>query len=231
MKLACLFSGGKDSTFALYRILQEKHEIVCLLTMKSKRKDSYMYHLPNIHLAEYSAQALDIPLIFSETSGEKEKELIELEKELLALKKSQGIKGVVSGAVASNYQKERIDNICKKLKLKSIAPLWHKDEKELVEEMLANGFKIMIVGVAAAGLDEKWLGMELNEKSLKELIKLKEKYGVSLVGEGGEFETLVIDCPIFKKKINVIESEKKFSGTSGELVIKKIELIEKGKGD
>lgn len=227
MKLVCLFSGGKDSTFALYKAMQEKHEIVCLLTMKSKRKDSYMYHFPNIHLAEYSAQALDIPLIFSETSGEKEKELIELEEELLALKESQGIEGVVSGAVASNYQKERVDKICKKLGLKSIALLWHRDEKELIEEMLANGFRIIIVGVAAAGLDENWLGKELNENSLRELIKLKEKYGVSLVGEGGEFETLVLDCPIFKKKIKVIESEKKFSGTSGELVIKKAELAEK----
>lgn len=227
MKLACLFSGGKDSTYALFKALQEGHEIVSLVTMKSKRSDSYMFHLPNIELTEYSAEALDLPLLFSETSGEKEKELIELEEVLRDLNEREGIEGVVSGAVASKYQKERVDKICEKLNLKSIAPLWEKDEEELMQELLKEKFEVMVVGVAAAGLDENWLGRVLDETALKELAHLKGKYGVSSVGEGGEFESLVLDCPLFKKKLEVVKAEKKWNGIRGEYNISEIKLLEK----
>lgn len=227
MKLVSLFSGGKDSTFAIHKARQERLEVVCLLTMLSENDSSYMFHTSNIKLAEYSAACLDLPIIFVGTKGEKEKELDDLEKILQDLKKSIGIEGVLTGAIKSNYQKERIDKICKKLHLKSVAPLWHQDEESLIRELLSSKFKLIFIAVAAAGLDESWLGRPLDEKALQDLISLNKKYGVSLVGEGGEFETLVLDAPIFKKQIKIEKAERKWEGSRGEFIIKKVSLIEK----
>ncbi len=227
MKVCVLFSGGKDSTFALMKAKDEGNEIACLVTIKSRRNDSYMYHLPNIHLTELLAKALDLPIVFAESSGEKEKELIELEKILKDAKNSFKIEGVVSGAIASSYQKERVDKICSDLGLKSIAPLWHRNQKELLEEMIESRMKIIFVGTYAAGLDEKWLGRVLDKNALRDLIEVEKKYKINLSGEGGEFESLVIDCPLFSKKLNVLESETEIKGLKTELKIKKAELAEK----
>ncbi len=227
MRTAALFSGGKDSLFSIYRAMKQGHEIVTLITIMPKRHDSYMYHVPNVHLTEYGAQAMDLPLIEKESSGKKEKELEDLKEILKDVKKELKIEGVISGANASRYQSERIAKICDDLKMKSITPMWQEDEETLIKEMIDLGFKIIIVGVGAGGLDENWLGKMLDEKALEELKKLKEKFGISLVGEGGEFETFVIDSPLFKKKIKIIETEKKWQGSWGELKIKKAELVKK----
>ena len=225
MKLAVLFSGGKDSAYALFKAFNAGHGIISLVTIKAKSTDSYMYHLPNIHLTEFAARAMDLPLVIVETPGEKEKELLELEQILRSLKEEKKIEGVLSGAIASQYQKERVDKICQDLSLESVAPLWHKNQLELMNEMLENKFEIIIVGVAAAGLDESFLGRKIDDKLLAELVELNKKYSINIAGEGGEFETLVTNCPMFKKRIKIIETETEWDGSRGELKIKKVELV------
>ncbi|MBS3063749.1 MAG: TIGR00289 family protein [Candidatus Diapherotrites archaeon] len=227
MRFVSLFSGGKDSTYALYWALREGHQLASLLTIRSSYAESYMYHLPNIHLTEVAAEAMGFPLVVAETSAGKEAELQVLEDSLADLKESQGIEAVVSGAFASRYQKERVDRICEKLGLESLAPLWGRDGEDLLNDMLAAGFKFMLVAVAAQGLDEKWLGRLIDEKAVSDLKALHEKYQVSLVGEGGEFESLVVDCPLFRKKIEVVSAEKKWDGCRGELAIKETRLAPK----
>ena len=223
MRLGALVSGGKDSVLALYRAQQMGHEITVLGTMVSKRSDSYMFHIPNIHITDYLAQALEIPLITAETEGIKEKELTDLKK----LMESMEVEGIVTGAIASTYQKQRIDNICKELKIESIAPLWHQDPLTLMKELIDEKFKVVFVGVSAFGLDETWLGKELTPKSLQKLVELNEKYQVSLVGEGGEYESLVLDAPNFKKRIEILESESSYENSCGVLTIKRAKLVDK----
>ncbi len=225
MKLAALFSGGKDSVYALHCAKQQDHSIECLVTIHSTYKNSYMYHLPNIQLTELSAQAMDLPLLIGKTSEGKEKELGILKEILLELKEKIGINGIVSGALASEYQKKRVDRIAFELGLKSLAPLWHCNQLQLLEEMLKTKLEIIIVGVYAAGLNENWLGRKLDWKSLAELKKLKEKFNISLAGEGGEFETLVTNAPFFKKRIKIKKAVKKWDGVRGELEIKKAILV------
>ncbi len=227
MRLACLFSGGKDSTFALFNALKQGHSIAALVSIKSPASDSFMYHLPNIHLTEKAAAAMEMPLVVGEAEKGKEAELWVLKELLGELKEKQKIEGVLTGAIASNYQKKRVDLICKKLKLQHIAPLWHREQAALMLEMLQNGFKIMVTAVAAHGLDEKWLGRIIDENALHELVELQGKFSVNPAGEGGELESLVLDCPLFKKKIMVLESEKRWDGVRGELVIKKVDLVGK----
>ena len=223
MRLAALVTGGKDSILALYRAQKMGHTIEVLATMIPERSDSYMFHFPNIHLTDYIAKALEIPLVKAPTSGIKEKELDDL-KRLLA---SLDVDGVVTGAIQSTYQKQRIDRICEELGIESVAPLWHQDPHELMKELIAHKFKVIIIGVYAYGLDQTWLGKEITPESLEKLVELNKKYQISLVGEGGEYESLVLDAPIFKKRIEILEAEASYENNSGVLVVKKAKLVDK----
>jgi diphthine-ammonia ligase len=228
LRLGVLYSSGKDSNYALWIIQKQKYDIKCLITIKSRNTDSYMYHTPNIELASLQAEALGIPIIIQETEGEKEKELAELEKALLEAKKKFKIEGVVTGALYSNYQRERIEKICNKLGLKVFSPLWHANQEIELREILQNGFKVIMTAIAAEGLDKSWLGRELSEKDVDKLVLLEKKIGLNVAGEGGEYESLVLDGPNFLKKI-VIEKSRiaEESRNTAKLIIEKAGIREK----
>jgi diphthine-ammonia ligase len=225
MNVAALVSGGKDSALALYRVLESGHNVRYLVTMIPRREDSWMFHYPNIRLTGLFAEAVGIPLVKSETSGIKEEELEDL-RELLA---TLDVEGIVSGAVFSKYQKSRIDRVCRELGFKSVAPLWHEDPVKLMEELIELGFRVIITGVYAYGFDEKWLGREIDRGVLKALIGLNEKYQVSVVGEGGEYETLVLDAPCFRKRIQLEKARRVWEDSSGYLLIEEASLEEKNR--
>jgi len=191
--------------------------------MISQRPDSWMFHYPNIHLADFFAEAVGIPLVKSETSGVKETEVEDLKRLLVNLQ----VDGVVTGAIMSQYQKKRVDKICQELNLKSIAPLWHENPQNLLAEIVDLKFEVLIVGVYAYGFDVRWLGRKINQKTISDLVKLNKKYRISMVGEGGEYETLVLDAPFFKKRIQLVQTEKIWENHSGCLIVKKAKLVEK----
>ena len=220
MKVAALFSGGKDSVFAIYIAKQWGWDVAHLITLFPKKQDSWMFHSINIHLTEKLAEAIDIPLIKKQTKGEKEKELEDL-KEIL---EDLDVDGVVSGAIASEYQRTRIEKICYELGIKSFTPIWHKNQELILREQLRAGFKIVIVGVFAQGFDEAWLGKIIDESCVGKLLALRKKYGINTAGEGGEFETLVIDGPFFAKKLVIDEVIKEWKRDSGILKVKRAHL-------
>jgi len=224
MKLGLLFSGGKDSTYAL---LKHKDEVVCLITLISKNKESYMFHTPNIALTALQAGALGLPLVERTTEGRKEEELKDLRAAIAEAKEKFGIEGLVTGAVESVYQSSRIQKICDELGLKCVNPLWHKEQAELLREMVKAGLKIIVSGVFAYPLGKEWLGRQIDNKAIAELVKLREKYKISPSGEGGEIETTVLDAPFFRKKIEILESEVLAEKDSGVFLIKKARLAEK----
>ena len=227
-KLAALISGGKDSWYAVYMAKKQGHEIVCLITLKPEKDDSYMFHFPNVEFVEKQAEAINLPLIQMKTKGVKEKELEDLKEAINLAKQKHHIEGVCSGALHSQYQKERVDKICEELELKSVAPLWHMDLMMYMQGLLLNNFKVIIVGVASDGLTEEWLGKEIDRNSLQELRKLSEKFKCHLAFDGGEAETFVMDCPLFKKKLVVLEAEKQMeSKFCGKYMIKEIGLTNK----
>ena len=197
MKLAVLFSGGKDSTFALYKA-SEQHEIACLITLDSKNKDSYMFHTP-VDNVDKIAGKMELRLIKVKTAGEKEEELIDLKKAIKKTMKEYKIEGVVTGAVASTYQASRIQRICNELGIYCFNPLWQKNPIELLNDLIKNNFKFKIVKVAADGLDESWVNKIIDKKSLPKLIELSRKYKFNPAFEGAEAETEIIDCPLFRK--------------------------------
>lgn len=206
MRLAALFSGGKDSTYALFQAIREGHSVKYLITFRPKNTASYMFHHPCIELTSFQAESIGIKQIIVDTKGEKEKELDDLENVLRGMKGE--IDGIVSGALASNYQKTRVDNICKKLGLESLAPLWKIDTGQYWETLLKNNFIIMITSVASDGLNEKWLGRIMDKAAVDELKVLNKKFGLHLGFEGGEAESFVLDCPLFKKRLFVDSFER-----------------------
>ncbi|WP_407415636.1 TIGR00289 family protein [Methanobrevibacter sp.] len=226
MNVAVLFSGGKDSTMALYHALNEKEDVKYLLSMKSRNDESYMFHVPNIHITDLLSQALDIPLISVETDGVKEEELKDLKRAFENLK-SLGVEAIYTGALYSVYQKSRIEKLGSEIGLKIISPYWHVDELKYMREIVALGFKIVISGVAAWGLDESWLGRIIDDEAIDELVKLNEKYKINIAFEGGEAETLAIDGPIFKKKIKILKDKKEWHLDSGVYIIEDAILEEK----
>lgn len=207
MKLAILFSGGKDSTYALYKVM-EQNEISCLISIISKNPNSYMFHTPNINLTELQAKSINIPLLQKTTKGEKEKELEDLKQIISQAKEKYNIQGIVTGALASSYQKKRIEKICKELNLRCINPLWHYNQEKLMREMINNNFKFIITSIAADGLDESWLGKTITNKDIDYLVELNKKNGINIAFEGGEAETLMVSGPIFKKELKILKAEK-----------------------
>lgn len=223
LKLAALFSGGKDSTFAIYLAEKAGHEVTRLLTVHSKNPESYMYHTPNISLTLLLSISMGKELVTIESKGEKEKEVQDLETLLGGL----DVDGVVCGAIASEYQKQRVDNVCKKLGLQLIAPLWHQDPEKLLRDLLKAEFEAVITQVAAEGFNENWLGRKIDENGINDLKELNRKYGIHMSGEGGEYESLVLDCPLFRKRLNIVECRKVWSGNSGTLLIENAKLTDK----
>jgi len=202
MKLGILFSGGKDSCFALHKAMQN-HDVKCLITVFSLNPDSFMFHTPNIKFAKKQAESIGLPIIIKKTKNEKEKELGDLKEAIKEAKEKYGLQGIVSGAIASSYQKDRVDKICKELNLESIAPLWHVDPK----------------------MTEDFLGKEIDMNMLDKLKELNKKYGVHIALEGGEAETFCFGGPIFKKKLKIKEAEKVMeSEFVGKLKINRVEF-------
>jgi len=226
MRVGVLFSGGKDSTLALIKASRE-HKIECLISMISENPESYMFHVPNIFLTKYQAEAMGIPIIQKFTKGEKEKELNDLKKAIKEAKEKFGIEGIVTGAIKSNYQYSRIKKICDELNLELISPLWQMDEAEELKEVLREGIKAIIVSVSAYPLTKDFLGKEIDETIVKKFIDFGEKFGFNPSGEGGEYETFVIDAPIFKKRISIEDFEIVWEGNSGYLKIKNFIMVDK----
>lgn len=223
MRLAALYSGGKDSTFALYLAQQMGHEVSCLVTILPKEQESWIFHVPNLDMVPLLSASMGIPLVTAETVGTEEGDMEGLRNALSSL----DVDGVVTGAVWSDYQWDRINMICGDLGLMMLAPLWRKDQDIVLDEMIGSGIKAMIIGCYAEGLDESWLGRVLDRSAVEDLIVLRERYGISVIGEGGEYETLTLDSPMQSRPILITEYEKEWKKGAGTLFVKKAELIDR----
>jgi diphthine-ammonia ligase len=224
LRVAVSFSGGKDSTYATWFAMHQAWD-VSLVTVRPRSTDSMMFHHPNTEWTHLQAQAMGLSHEMVEMKSKDE--LVDLQHALARMKSEQKISGLVTGAVASDYQKTRFDNMCEAIGLKTYAPLWRKNPRLLVEDLKRSGFRIMLTAVAAKGLDESWLGRELTEHEWSGLEHLAKVHGIHLTGEGGEYESFVLDAPNFSKRIEIEESRKEWHGDSGRMVIEKASLRNK----
>ena len=222
MRLASLLSGGKDSVYAAH-LTQRNHQLSYMVSMKPENPDSYMFHTVNIDITRLQAEAWGTPYVEAPTKGEKEKELDDLKKTLSTL----DIDGVITGAIASKYQADRVNRLCDELGLTHLSPLWGKEREQLLHDMLGSEMKIIFSAVAAHGLDQSWLGQPLTPERVAKLKNLSDRFGVDMCGEGGEYESLVLDTPWFTKRIQISEAEETWDGVSGRYNIKTAQLVDK----
>ena len=206
-KLASLFSGGKDSVYATYMAKNEGYDIVCLISVLSENKESYMFHTPSIDKTRKQAEVMDIPLLVQETKGEKEIELEDLKHAIIKAKEDYGVEGIITGAIQSVYQASRVQKICEELDIEAFNPLWQKDEDSYLYELVENDFNVIIVGVFAYPFDSTWLLRNIDKKFIEEIRLLNKKYMIHVAGEGGEFETFVIDCPLYRRSLKIIDKK------------------------
>lgn len=211
MRLAALYSGGKDSTLALYLAEQMGHSVEHLVNIAPADPHSWLFHTPNLHLLPLMAESMGKTLVTVPSSGDEEDDLRALREALERL----DVEGVVTGAVASDYQWDRINGVCHELGFKCINPLWRKHPHQVMQEVLSSGLKAIVVGVSAEGLDESWLGRPLDESAVQDLLKLEEKYSVNVAGEGGEYESLTLDSPLHRFPIVVDSCKVAMSQLSG----------------
>ena len=225
MKLACLFSGGKDSTYAIHIAKKQGHDVVCLLSIFTKSEESHLLHHPNLKWTKLQSESMNIPqLTIISNSDETKDELIVMEKLLQNAKEQFQIDGLVHGGINSKFQKEIFESLCMKLNLVSIAPLWGTDPNEYMNELLDSNFHFMMIKVSSDGLDEQWLGKLISKSDIKILTSLSVKFGFNLNFEGGESETFVLDCPLFSHPIKINDFVKNWDGYRGRFEIVDAEL-------
>ncbi|MDH3360831.1 MAG: diphthine--ammonia ligase [Nitrosopumilus sp.] len=225
MRLASLFSGGKDSTFAIHLAQKQGHEIVCLLSIFPKSEESHLLHHPNIKWTNLQSQSMNIPQLTTKASSdESDNELITLGKLLDIAKNRFNIEGVVHGGIKSKFQKEKFETICSKFNLIPISPLWDSEPVQYMNDLLDSNYEFIMTSVSSDGLNDSWLGKSISKSDIGTLKKLSEKYGFNLNFEGGEAETFVINCPLFSNSIKIKKYKKIWDGYRGRFEIVDAEL-------
>ena len=220
MKLASLFSGGKDSTYAIYLAKRQGHDVKCLVSIFPKSDESHLLHHPNMKWTKLQSDSMNIPqLTIASTSDETDDELTLIGNLLQNAKDQFQIEGLVHGGMQSKFQKNRFENICLKLNLKVIAPLWGADPEKYMNELINSEFNFIMTTVSSDGLDDSWLGKTISKSDVVSLKHLSKKFGFNLSFEGGEAETFVINCPLFTNSIKINRSEKKWDGYRGRFEI------------
>ncbi len=229
-RLCGLVSGGKDSNYAFYRALLEGYEPVCILALRPKRSDSWMFHVPHVSLVRYQAVAMGLENVYREyeVSGVKEREVEELAEILSSLKRETGFDVVSVGAIASRYQYERMKRISLEIGFEIYAPQWGMDPSAYMRRLVAEGFRFIITSITVYGLPPRYLGRELAPGDVEDIIRLAGRYGFNPAFEGGEAETLVVDAPHYRKRLHVQGRPVRLGPDSWLFEIERVWLEDKG---
>lgn len=219
MKATVLFTGGKDSTYALHLAYLQGFDVVVLSTIYPLYEYSMLYHRPVFNLLRLQAQSMNLPLESVAVYSPRH-ELSSLYNLLKRVRENYGVKAVFSGAVLSDFQRIRYSMICEKLSLKSYTPLWRIDQSKYMLELVEHGIEFILISINTHGLPMKFLGKIITKKDVYEIIKRSIKYGFNPAFEGGEAETLVVNAPLFKKEIRVFGDKIIKSPYEGYYVIK-----------
>jgi diphthine-ammonia ligase len=200
LKVCCLFSGGKDSTYALHWAVLKGFDIRCLLTVIPQSPDSMLFHYPAVELTHLQAKAVGLDHIATRSGPNEEEALIALLKEA---SRRHGIDGIVSGALLSDYQRLRFSIAAEEAGLRSYTPLWRIDQASYMKGLVREGFEFIITRISSMGLPPSLLGRPLTERDIDLIIQLAERYGFNPAFEGGEAETLVVGAPLFTQRLHV----------------------------
>ncbi len=212
MKLAALTSGGKDSILAIQKALDAGHTVTHMITVVPENKESYMFHSANLAAVKVMAERAGMEYVEIPTAGEKEAEITDMQEGIRGLDPE----GLIVGAIASTYQRERVEAVCRELGLSVFAPLWGMEPDAVVSEV-ASRMDARIVVTAADGLGENVLGKRIDDELIRILKAVEKKRRIHIAGEGGEYESLVFNAPFFSSPVNAEGMETVFEGMVGKV--------------
>ncbi|MCI4320364.1 MAG: diphthine--ammonia ligase [Thermoplasmata archaeon] len=223
-RVTALVSGGKDSIYAAYLAESQAWPVDELLVLRPSDPESMMFHTPNLHLVSLQAEAWGKPCRYVEFDGRGEA----AETKALTDALATGGDRIVAGAIASSYQWGRLNRIAHGLGRKVYTPLWGKEAGRVVREEIAAGLDIRLVHLAAEPLGADLAGQRLDLELLAELERRSaERRPIHVGGEGGEYETLVVDAPFFARRIEIDDSEVKRDGRATTFIVRAAHLAEK----
>jgi len=193
------WSGGKDSCLACYLALGQGHKISHLVNFISKEFNRVSFHGTEARLIQLQSQSIGIPLLQKETTRNGyEQEFKEAVRSLLP----NGIKGMVFGDIFLDEHREWVERVCGDLGIEAVEPLWNKKTEEVLTDFIDAGFEAIIVSASAELIDKEWVGQRVGRDFMD---NLKAKH-IDVCGENGEYHTLVVDGPLFKRRIEIIET-------------------------
>lgn len=225
MKVAILFSGGKDSVYAVEYAMQRGWQIAYLLSIKPKRTDCYLFHFAGVEATPKLAEALELKHIYAHCNiadPEKEAKLV---REIVSKNRVDAL--ILGGVGLQETQIRALQHALMPLRIEVFASHAGFDHEEIMQEMLEKGYEIRIAQFAVEGLGMDWLGKKLDREAFENLKERSQKFGFHIGGEGGHYDTIVLDGPIFKKRVDIKIEKIKESNYSGYIKIKDAELVEK----
>lgn len=249
VRVAVLSSGGKDSTYACWWAIMQGWQVEAMVTVHITSDDSMMFQLPNTSLAGLQAHSIGtswLPILSDGTENHEiedleygirgetdvkvaldkvkhDSESINFPSDLVLQTEGLEIDALVVGALRSDYQKTRIERMCEKLGVISYCPLWHHDSEGHMHSLIEHGFDVRIVSVSTDGLGEEWLGEKITQQSLEELTRISKQFRFNLDGEGGEFETIVVDAPHMSQRI-AVSGHSNWKGNRGSWILESADL-------
>lgn len=204
MRVIALLSGGKDSVAAIEVAQGFGWHVVGAIVLRPVSDDAWMFHTPFLDVVQGVADCMGIPLIEAKVRDGEENEVVDLEAAVKAALGQWPAEGLVSGALASEYQRVRIEGVGHRLGLKTFAPLWHKHADAYLRSLLAAGYDIRFTRTAADGVPNSWCGQALDAAKIAAMKAHKARPHIA--GEGGEYETLVVDAPHYRKRLVIDEA-------------------------
>lgn len=218
MRLAALYSGGKDSAYAAHAARLGGHELACLVTVEPAAEDSMLFHHPAVRATRLHAAAMGVPHVYAvQRAGEPDGDA--LAGAVRRAADEHGAEGIVHGGIRSGFQSRAFGRACAGPGLAAVAPAWGAEPAAYVRRLLRLGFRFVLTGVSAGGLDGSWLGREVDDAALGELERLSARHGFDVSFEGGEAETLVVECPLFPGRVEIARSSRVWDGCRGRLEI------------
>ena len=225
MKLASLFTGGKDSVYSACLAQEQGHDLMCLLTVFAASAESHLLHHPNLSWTRLQAESMGVPQMSAHSASVQTGAELEVLGMLLREAKTKfGIHGLVHGGIASRFQKARFESLCKNHGLVLVSPVWGAPPERYMHDLLDSGMKFIVTAVSSDGLDDSWLGRTMSGADVTRLAKLSERFGFNMNFEGGEAETFVTDCPLFSRPVRINRARKVWDGYRGRFEIDDAEL-------
>jgi len=193
------WSGGKDSCLACYEAMLQGYKVSHLVNFISKEFKRVSFHGTEAELIKLQSQAVGIPLLKKETTWDGyEQEFKEAVQSLIP----NGVKGMIFGDIYLQGHKDWVEKVCGDLGIDAVEPLWGKNPEEILSKFIDSGFEAVIVSAQYKFIDEYWIGHRVDE-SFMEYLKNKN---IDICGENGEYHTLVVNGPVFKRPIQLIET-------------------------